>query len=70
MRRDGAGALVSDLDVPDKNGYKPAYDQKYFSEEEKRGKIAAAGFAGWAGWFGENPADNELYATVLGAERT
>jgi len=38
-------ALVSNMDAPGKQGLKPAYDQKNFSEAEKRGKAAAGGFA-------------------------
>jgi len=52
---------------PDKNGYKPAYDQKYFSEEEKRGKLRLLVSPDGRDGSVKIRQDNELYATVLGA---
>jgi len=52
---------------PDKNGYKPAYDQKYFSEEEKRGKLRLLVSSDGREGSVKIRQDNELYATVLGA---
>jgi redox-sensitive bicupin YhaK (pirin superfamily) len=52
---------------PDKNGYKPAYDQKYFSEEEKRGKLRLLVSPDGREGSVKIRQDNELYATVLGA---
>ena len=42
--------------LPDKRGHKPAYDQKNFTEAEKRGKLRLRGFARRARRLGENPA--------------
>src|SRR5438046_10446455 len=53
--------------LPDKNGYKPAYGQKYFSEEEKRGKLRLLVSPDGRGGSVKIRQDNELYATVLGA---
>ena len=52
---------------PDKNGYKPAYDQKYFSEEDKRGKLRLLISPDGRDGSVKIRQDNELYATVLGA---
>jgi redox-sensitive bicupin YhaK (pirin superfamily) len=50
---------------PDKTGYQPRYDQKNFSEEEKRGKLRlVASPDGREGSVRIRQA-NELYATVL-----
>ncbi len=55
---------------PDKKGYKPVYDQKHFSDDEKRGKlrllISPDGREGSV----QIRQDNELYATVLGPGET
>src|ERR1700731_1531320 len=52
--------------MPDKRGHKPAYDQKNFSEAEKRGKLrllaSPDGGRRAVKWRG----DNELEAPVLG----
>ena len=51
---------------PEKQGLKPAYDQKNFTEAEKRGKLrVVASPDGREGSVKIRP-DNELYATVLG----
>jgi len=52
---------------PDKNGYKPAYDQKYFSDEEKLGKLRLLVSPDGRDGSVKIRQDNELYATVLGA---
>src|SRR5579863_6997282 len=52
---------------PDKNGYKPAYDQKNFSEAEKRGKLRLVVSPDGRDGSVKIRQDNELYATVLGA---
>ncbi len=52
---------------PDKNGYKPAYDQKHFSDDEKRGKLRLLASSDGRDGSVKIRQDNELYATVLGA---
>ncbi|HJZ63641.1 MAG TPA: pirin family protein [Candidatus Acidoferrum sp.] len=52
---------------PDKNGYKPAYDQKYFSTEEKRGKLRLLVSPDGRDGSVKIRQDNDLYATVLRA---
>ncbi len=52
---------------PDKNGYKPAYDQKYFSPDEKRGKLRLLVSPDGRDGSVKIRQDNDLYATVLGA---
>jgi quercetin 2,3-dioxygenase len=52
--------------LPDKNGYKPAYDQKNFSEAEKRGKLRLLASPDGRDSSVKIRQDNELYATVLG----
>jgi redox-sensitive bicupin YhaK (pirin superfamily) len=52
---------------PDKNGYKPAYDQKHFSEEDKRGQLRLLVSPDGRDGSVKIRQDNELYATVLGA---
>jgi hypothetical protein len=52
---------------PDKNGHKPAYDQKNFSEEEKRGKLRLVASPDGREGSVKIRQDNELYAAVLGA---
>ena len=51
---------------PDKNGYKPAYDQKNFSNAEKRGKLRLLVSPDGRDGSVKIRQDNELYATVLG----
>jgi redox-sensitive bicupin YhaK (pirin superfamily) len=51
---------------PDKNGHKPAYDQKNFSEAEKRGKLRLVVSPDGRDGSVKIRQDNELYATVLG----
>jgi hypothetical protein len=51
---------------PDKTGYQPAYDQKNFSEDEKRGKLRLVVSPDGRGGSVKIRQDNELYATLLG----
>ena len=51
---------------PDKGGYKPTYDQKYFSQEEKRGKLRLLVSPDGRDGSVKIRQDNELYATILG----
>ena len=51
---------------PDKNGYKPAYDQKNFSDAEKRGKLRLLVSPDGRDGSVKIRQNNELYATVLG----
>jgi quercetin 2,3-dioxygenase len=51
---------------PDKNGHQPAYDQKNFSEEEKRGKLRLVVSPDGREGSVKIRQDNELYATILG----
>src|SRR5215470_9166416 len=51
--------------VPDKKGHQPAYDQKNFSEEEKRGKLRLVVSPDGREGSVKIRQDNELYATVL-----
>jgi redox-sensitive bicupin YhaK (pirin superfamily) len=53
--------------MPDKRGHKPAYDQKNFSEAEKRGKLRLLASPDGRDGSVKIRQDNELYATVLGA---
>jgi quercetin 2,3-dioxygenase len=53
--------------MPDKRGHKPAYDQKNFSEAEKRGKLRIVASPDGREGSVKMRQDNELYATVLGA---
>lgn len=55
---------------PDKKGYKPAYDQRHFAEEEKRGKLRLLVSPDGRDGSVKIRQDNELYATVLGAGET
>jgi len=55
---------------PDKKGYKPAYDQKHFSEAEKRGKLRLLVSPDGREGSVKIRQDNELYATVLGSGET
>jgi quercetin 2,3-dioxygenase len=50
---------------PDKNGHKPRYDQRNFSEAEKRGKLRLLVSPDGRDGSVEIRQDNELYATVL-----
>src|ERR1700757_4411393 len=52
---------------PDKNGHKPTYDQKHFSEAEKRGKLRLVVSLDGRDGSVKIRQDNELYATLLGA---
>jgi redox-sensitive bicupin YhaK (pirin superfamily) len=52
---------------PDKKGYKPTYDQKHFSDDEKRGKLRLLVSPDGREGSVKIRQDNELYATVLGA---
>jgi quercetin 2,3-dioxygenase len=52
---------------PDKKGYKPTYDQKHFSEDEKRGKLRLLVSPDGRDGSVKIRQDNELYATVLGS---
>src|SRR5438552_13173003 len=52
---------------PDKNGHKPTYDQKNFSDDEKRGKLRLVVSPDGREGSVKIRQDNELYATVLGA---
>jgi redox-sensitive bicupin YhaK (pirin superfamily) len=53
--------------LPEKKGLKPAYDQKTFSETEKRGKLRLVASPDGRDGSLKIRQDNELYATVLGA---
>jgi redox-sensitive bicupin YhaK (pirin superfamily) len=55
---------------PDKQGYKPAYDQKHFSEEEKRGKLRLLVSPDGRDGSVKIRQNNELYATLLGPGET
>ena len=52
--------------LPQKKGLKPAYDQKTFSEAEKRGKLRLVASPDGREGSVKIRQDNELYATVLG----
>jgi redox-sensitive bicupin YhaK (pirin superfamily) len=52
---------------PDKNSHKPTYDQKHFSEAEKRGRLRLVVSPDGRDGSVKIRQDNELYATVLGA---
>jgi quercetin 2,3-dioxygenase len=52
---------------PEKKGLKPAYDQKNFSDAEKRGKLRLIASSDGRDGSVKIRQDNELYATVLGA---
>jgi redox-sensitive bicupin YhaK (pirin superfamily) len=51
--------------TPDKKGHKPAYDQKNFTEAEKRGKLRLLASPDGREGSVKIRQDNELYATVL-----
>ncbi len=50
---------------PDKKNYEPAYDQKYFTKEEKSGKLRLVVSPDGRDGSVKIRQDNELYATVL-----
>src|SRR5260370_30497333 len=56
--------------LPEKQGLKPAYDQKNFSEAEKRGKLRLVASPDGRNGSVKIRQDNELYATLLGAGET
>ena len=51
--------------LPEKQGLKPTYDQKNFSEEEKRGKLRLVASPDGREGSVKIRQNNELYATVL-----
>ena len=55
---------------PDKTGHKPTYDQKNFSEAEKRGKLRLVISPDGRDGSVKIRQDNDLYATILGAGDT
>ena len=55
---------------PDKKNYTPAYDQKHFSVDDKRGKLRLVVSPDGRDGSVKIRQDNELYATVLGAGET
>jgi redox-sensitive bicupin YhaK (pirin superfamily) len=55
---------------PDKTGYKPAYDQKNFSAAEKQGQLRLLASPDGRGGSVKIRQDNELYATILGANES
>ena len=50
---------------PDKQGYKPTYDQKNFREEERRGKLRLLASPDGKNGSVKIRQDNSLYATIL-----
>jgi redox-sensitive bicupin YhaK (pirin superfamily) len=50
---------------PDRRGYKPVYDQKHFSDADKRGKLRLVVSPDGRDGSVEIRQDNELYATLL-----
>jgi len=56
--------------LPEEPGLKPAYDQKNFSEAEKRGKLRLLASPDGRDGSVKIRQNNELYATVLGAGET
>jgi quercetin 2,3-dioxygenase len=53
--------------VPDKRGHQPAYDQKNFSEAEKRGRLRLIASPDGRDGSVKIRQENQVYATVLGA---
>jgi quercetin 2,3-dioxygenase len=53
--------------MPDKRGHQPTYDQKTFSDAEKRGKLRLVASPDGRDGSVKIRQDNELYATLLGA---
>jgi quercetin 2,3-dioxygenase len=56
--------------LPEKQGLKPTYDQKNFSDAEKRGKLRLVASPDGRDGSVKIRQNNELYATVLGAGET
>src|SRR6267142_1746079 len=56
--------------LPEKQGLRPTYDQKNFSEADKRGKLRLVASPDGRDGSVKIRQDNELYATVLGAAET
>jgi redox-sensitive bicupin YhaK (pirin superfamily) len=56
--------------LPEKQGLKPTYDQKNFSESEKRGKLRLVASPDGRDGSVKIRQDNELYATMLEAGET
>ena len=56
--------------LPEKQGLQPAYEQKSFSEAEKRGKLRLVASPDGRDGSVRIRQNNELYATVLGAGET
>jgi quercetin 2,3-dioxygenase len=56
--------------LPEKQGLKPTYDQKTFSDAEKRGKLRLVASPDGRDGSVRIRQDNQLYATVLGAGET
>jgi quercetin 2,3-dioxygenase len=56
--------------LPERQGLKPTYDQKTFSDAEKRGKLRLVASPDGRDGSVRIRQDNELYATVLGAGET
>ena len=56
--------------LPEKQGLKPVYDQKNFSEAEKRGKLRLVASPDGREGSVKIRQDNELYATLLSAGET
>jgi len=55
---------------PDKQGYKPAYDQKHFDPAEKQGKLRLVVSPDGRDGSVQMRQDNELYATILAPGET
>jgi redox-sensitive bicupin YhaK (pirin superfamily) len=53
--------------MPDRRGHQPTYDQKTFSDAEKRGKLRLVASPDGRDGSVKIRQDNELYATLLGA---
>ena len=51
--------------LPDRQGYKPVYDQKHFTDADKRGRLRLVVSPDGRDGSVEIRQDNELYATVL-----
>jgi redox-sensitive bicupin YhaK (pirin superfamily) len=56
--------------VPEKRGFKPAYDQKTFTEEEKRAKLRLVASPDGAEGSVKIRQDNSLYAAILDRDET
>jgi redox-sensitive bicupin YhaK (pirin superfamily) len=56
--------------IPEKRGLKPAYDQKNFSEADKRGTLRLIASPDGREGSVQIRQDNELYATVLGKDQS